>query len=242
MSIPAACEDRAVMNPPAATALLLKWRGSTAAEALDRGLRAAGVHVATVATAYDVVAEAARLGDALRYLIVGVDPFGPGEFRLLPLVRREWPTTVIVAYHSCGFEYKGRLAELVGADIILSAPDAVASFVESVAPQPAAPPPVTREPEAAPASNVETHAPSKAPQSNAKPPPEPAQDVAAAIAEEVTRTEKSGPQAAWQAPADLADELVEDEELPEGEPPGTVELTEEELRLLLSEDEGEDEA
>ncbi len=121
----------------ASASLMIKQPGSYAAEALHRGLRAAGHRVVVTPTVYDAVVEAARAPAPFRYLLAGVDFFGRNEFGLIPLVRREWPETVIVAYHSPGFEHKARVAELLGAHVILATPEEAAAFVESVAPSPA---------------------------------------------------------------------------------------------------------
>ncbi len=120
-------------NITAPVSVLVKQPGSAVAEMLDRGLRDAGVWVVLVPTAYDVVAEAERASAAVDHIVVGVDHFGPGEFRLIPLVRREWPETVVVAYHAPGFEYKGRIAELVGADIVLSTAADASRFLATLA-------------------------------------------------------------------------------------------------------------
>jgi len=129
------------MSQAAAVSLLVKPAGP-AGEVLAQGLRAAGLRVSVVPTVFDAVAEAQRAGGALEYLIVDVDYFGPGEFRLFPLVRREWAAVRLVACHSPGFEYKGRVAELVGADVVVCGVEEISRFIESLAPaQPAAAPP-----------------------------------------------------------------------------------------------------
>jgi len=130
------------MSQTAAVSLVVKPAGP-AGELLVQGLRAAGLRVAVVPTVFDAVAEAQRAGDALAYLIVGVDYFGPGEFRLFPLVRREWPGATLVACHSPGFEYKGRVAELVGADVVVCGMEEISRFIESLAPAQAAAAPRT---------------------------------------------------------------------------------------------------
>lgn len=145
------------MSSTEAICVLVKSSASAMVEALDQGLRAAGRRVIVVPTAYDAIAVAEKLRGVVRHLIVGVDFFGPQEFRLFPLARREWPHMSLVAYVSRGFEYKGHLADLVGADLVLASLDDVARFVESLAttgrPAPAmAPaPPTTPRPGPAPA-------------------------------------------------------------------------------------------
>lgn len=161
MAIAAPQEDVYVADTAAWTSLLVQQADSATGEALLRGLRAAGIRVLAVSTAWDAVVEMERAGGA-RYLLVGIDYFGRDEFRLLPLVRREWPPTVIIAYLSPGFEHLGRIAELVGADVILASVEEASAFVNSLAPGPPpeaqeaaplpdrTPEPVAAEPPAAP--------------------------------------------------------------------------------------------
>jgi CheY-like chemotaxis protein len=116
---------------------LLKQPGATLAEVLDQSLRAAGARVTTATNPYEVLAEAARAEHPFRYILLGVDYFGRDDFRLLPLLRREWPEAFLVAYHSSGFEYKGELAELVGADLVLADEKGLAAFLDSLSARPA---------------------------------------------------------------------------------------------------------
>lgn len=263
------------MNATATTSLLLKSGGAGAAEAIERGLRAAGVRVVCIPTAYDAVAEMDRARGMVRHLILGVDHFGPGEFRLLPLVRREWPEAILVAYHAPGFEYKGRLAELVGADIILSGPDAVAFFIDSqvavaAAPmegvEPEPPPPPVRRPAPAAAVRpmpapvvmprvlpVQEETPASAPSDQPKPPTAAEAIIQRAGQPDDVRGPMPGDPRAERQPAHVAppdlehgaaagepdpfDDLVDDGELASAEVIGTIELTDEELRILLGEDE-----
>ena len=125
------------MRPTLLASLLLKQPGSALAEVLHQSLRAAGARVTTAANPYEVLAEAARAEHPFRYILVGVDYFGRDDFRLLPLVRREWPEAFLVAYHSPGFEYKGELAELVGADLVLADEKGLAAFLKSLSIRPA---------------------------------------------------------------------------------------------------------
>ena len=238
-------KDVPVMNQAAATCVLLKPAGP-AGEALQQALDAAGLRVLVVPTVFDVVAEAERAGEALRYLFVGVDFWSPSEFRLLPLVRREWPGVTVVACHSPGFEYKGRVAELVGADAVLCGIDEMVPFAEGLAaaarpdapreaaPEPAAPAPLAK----AEAVSVEIPPPPAPPAD--KPPASPLQSIPLvqpqpprpASAPPADRAPPAPPQ---DAESDVADEPVESGI--DGEVIGTIELTEEELRLLLGEDE-----
>lgn len=161
MAIAAPQEDVHVADTAARTSLLVQQADSATGEALLRGLRAAGIRVLAVSTVWDAVVEMERAGGA-RYLLVGIDYFGRDEFRLLPLVRREWPPTVIIAYLSPGFEHLGHIAELVGADVILTSVEEASAFVNSLAPGPPpevqeaaplpdrTPEPVAAEPPAAP--------------------------------------------------------------------------------------------
>jgi len=103
------------------------------AQDIERGLRALGMTVIPVATPYDAVSEAARREGAVDRLIVGVDYFGPEAFRVLPLFRREWPDTTLVAYHSPGFEHKGHIAELVGADLVVAGSNDLSRLLQTVA-------------------------------------------------------------------------------------------------------------
>ena len=117
------------MNAHGTATLLVSQAGSDMAHALERGLRAAGRAVTVVTNPLDSVAEAVRAAPPVDCLVVGVDFFDSEAFRLLPLFRREWPDTTIVAYHGPGFEHKGRIAGLVGADVVLSRPAAVLEFL-----------------------------------------------------------------------------------------------------------------
>ena len=238
------------MSHAAAVSLRVKPAGP-AGELLDQGLRAAGLRVAVVPTVFDAVAEAQRAGGALEYLIVGVDYFGPAEFRLFPLVRREWPGATLVACHSPGFEYKGRVAELVGADMVLCGIEEIARFIESQAPaQPAAAPPTptTVQPPHE-AAGKETPAPPLAPVEDARVQTGEGQLAAAppslyllgAKSRSAPAPEASRPPATPAHPpqpvAALPAEPFDAEDTVQGEVIGTIELTEEELRLLLGEDE-----
>jgi hypothetical protein len=191
------------MNHGGSVSLVLKPAGPPG-EALDQALRAAGFCVRVAPTVFDVVTEAHRAGGSLKHLFVGIDHWGPNEFRLLPLVRREWPATTIVAYHSPGFAYKGRVAELVGADAVLGSLDEIVQFIESLAAS------------AEPAAPVE-------------PPPEPPRPASAPPA---GRAAPPQPQ-----PEDSNVEDAAGDDGIDGEVIGTIELTDEELRLLLGEDE-----
>lgn len=246
------------MNPKGGVSLILRPEGP-AGEALDQALRAAGFCVQTVSTVFDIVAEAQRAGESLRHIFVDVDYWGPGEFRLLPLVRREWPGTTIVACYSEGFAYKGRVAEMVGADAVLSGVEALLQFVESLTPpaESAAPP----EPPPAPVARVYVRPHRDAPPAAAAPVAEPA-DLPPSPAPEAGRPSASPLQSIpfMQAQAPLAAtassagqaataqsqftdsevaDAVDDGEGVDGEVIGTIELTDEELRLLLGEDDEE---
>ena len=146
MKTPATLDRALELNATVAACLLVKPAGSAMGETVHRGLLAAGMRVLSVPTVYDAVVEADRMMRpssagpvGLRHFIVGIDFFGQQELRLFPLVRREWPQTLLVAYHSPGFDYKGRLAELLGADVILGSDEDVVRFAESLV-MPAAPP------------------------------------------------------------------------------------------------------
>jgi len=291
-----------------ATSLLVTQRGSAVADGLERGLRALGVPITLVATPYDAVTEAAGRAEPVERLIVGVDFMGPDEFRILPLFRREWPDTCIVAYHSPGFEHKGRIAELVGADLVVAGPEALSRFLRMVVstrpPRPSRATVATpRSSPAAPSSGPGVAAPvrpqhAEAEAALARPAQRPAQprhpsrpapaswtrsaepdakaDMHPAFADALRQgpvrpevrasAEPVGPAAARAAPASPApapappapaasalvpplapksptepphediENLDADDDLARGRVLGTVELTEEELRLLLGED------
>ena len=184
------------MRPTLLASLLLKQPGSALAEVLDQSLRAAGARVTTAANPYEVLAEAARAEHPFRYILLGVDYFGRDDFRLLPLLRREWPEAFLVAYHSSGFEYKGELAELVGADLILADEKGLSAFLKSLSIRPAsARRPATGDvaveaylarPARAPAG-AETPAPAAPESPTAKPRPAPDQDAATRLTEEELR-------------------------------------------------------
>jgi len=238
------------MSQAAAVSLLVKPAGP-AGELLVQGLRAAGLRVAVVPTVFDAVAEAQRAGGALEYLIVGVDYFGPSEFRLFPLVRREWPGATLVACHSPGFAYKGRVAELVGADVVLCGLEEISRFIESLAPAQAAaapPTPATVQPPHE-AARKEAPAPPLAPVEEARvqtgegplAAAPPSLYLLGAKSRSAPAPKASRPPATPAAPpqpvAALPAEPLDAEDMVQGEVIGTVELTEEELRLLLGEDE-----
>jgi len=184
------------MQPTALASLLLKQPGSALAEVLDQSLRAAGARITTAANPYEVLAEAARAEHPFRYILLGVDYFGRDDFRLLLLVRREWPEVFLVAYHSSGFEYKGELAELVGADLVLADEKGLAVFLDSLSIRPAS----ARRPAtggvaakaylarpARAAAGAETPAPAAPESPTAKPRPAPDQDAATSLTEEELR-------------------------------------------------------
>ena len=137
----------APLSPPssgtqAATCLLVRPAASAMSDAIQDGLRAAGLDAAAVSNVFDAVVEAEHAARghhgsparALTQTIVCVDHFGQQDFRLFPLMRREWPETLIVAFHSPGFDYKGRLAELLGADVVLGSAADVAEWAKSLVP------------------------------------------------------------------------------------------------------------
>jgi hypothetical protein len=150
MHKPTGSEDARPMAQATTMAVLVQPSASTVGEAVRLALEAAGLQSIVVPTVFDAVVEIERAAGAVRYLAASVDYFGPQEFRLLPLVRREWPETILIASHSPGFNYKGRLAELVGADVILGSLDDVSRFAAGLpkaateaaaaAPTPAEPP------------------------------------------------------------------------------------------------------
>ena len=253
------------VNATASTALLIKQQGSATGEVLDRGLRAAGHRLVAVTTAYDGVVEAGRAPRPFGHLLVGIDFYGRNEFGLLPLVRREWPETVIVAYHSPGFGHKARIAELLGAHIILATPDQVSTFLEGLAAgamasagpgpffaatqasrqlgaEPESPAPPAAMPREAAAEDgvrplvLADDTPPPAPRlqdvAGREEPPEPVQPVHGRAPEE-------DKEEAWRKPPDAHEPMPvnDDDPLAKGRVIGTVELTEEELRLLLGEDE-----
>jgi hypothetical protein len=255
-------KDRRTVNVQGTATLLVKQAGSEMAHALERGLRATGLPLTVLANPYDAVTEAAT-GDApVEYLVVGVDFFDAEAFRLIPLFRREWPDTTVVAYHSPGFEHKGRIAQLVGADVVVSRPAQLLDLLATLsrqtpptaAPRPAAaragdapapsaapsqtpsrdaaaePPPAPRPPEPSRAPE-----PAEAPRATVPPPPveERGPREHSPTPAEAKQTEPASP-----APAlDETENLDHDEELSQGRVIGTIELTDEELRILLGEDE-----
>jgi len=192
------------VRPTSLASLLLKQPGSALAEVLDQSLRDAGARVTTAANPYEVLAEAARAEHPFRYILVGVDYFGRDDFRLLPLVRREWPEAFLVAYHSPGFEYKGELAELVGADLVLADEKGISAFLESLSMRPVSarravpgsvqakaylawPARTVAEAEKPAPSEVKGSAQAATESPTAKPPPAPAQDAATRLTEEELR-------------------------------------------------------
>ena len=262
----AATEDARLT--PTAASLLVQSAAGPMVEALRRGLLAAGFPVTIVSSVFDAVVEAARAADPIRHFVVGVDLFGEQEFRLFPLVRREWPGALIVAYHSAGFEHKGRLAEVIGADVVLGTFEAVAQFVESLAPSVAATTPhpiplpqkdggegvsassAAQTPSAEPviepmppeAAALLAQAPAEKPAVAAGSPKSGAEALKA-LAAVVTESAPTGQYVAAAGPAAASSQGPQASQPPadtlaDGEVVGTVELTEEELRLLLGEEEG----
>jgi hypothetical protein len=234
------------------------------AEVLVQGLRAAGVRVATTPTVWDAVVEMEHARGA-RCLFVAVDYFGRDEFRLIPLVRREWPETTIVALVGAGFAHQGRLAELVGADVVLGSIDEISAFVSSLAPGP--PPAEPRHarvrppypapagnPPAAPKTDPAIRGPagaattSRAPAAGPAPPAAKAagpvatspalEALAAALLSRTADSQAKPPPPAPPAQNPPADLAGNDASMTGGRVIGTIEVTEEELRLLLGEDEG----
>ena len=251
------------MNSAAPGCLLVAPTGSPMGEALRQRLRAAGAHLIEAPTVFDAVIEAERAAGAISHLIVGVDWFGQQEFRLFPLLRREWPRILIVAWHSPGFDYKGRLAELIGADVVLGSIEDVSQFAKDLSessPVPAAPAPpaapeppskvVLPEPQVSRAADVsQSIAVLRKPVRPAEPKAKPPYDLAAlkaAVIEEPVPVAESKPEPSPLpppsplAPAALETDLAPGDELLEGEVVGTIELTEEELHLLLGEGEVEE--
>ena len=215
-------------------------------DAIQDGLRAAGLNAAVVSNVFDAVVEAehaaqAQAGSparALTHAIICVDHFGQQDFRLFPLMRREWPETLIVAFHSPGFDYKGRLADLLGADVVLGSTADVAEWAKSLVPAAGE----IRPTPTAPAAPVEPPA-RLAPE---PPPPPPLSaptglSPAAAyqyLAHAPALPSESPPTAALPAAQSKTrpGEPAADDEWVEGNVIGTVELTEDELRLLLGEE------
>jgi len=184
------------VRPTALASLLLKQPGSALAEVLYQSLRAAGARVTTAANPYEILAEAARAEHPFRHILLGVDYFGREDFRLLPLLRREWPEAFLVAYHSSGFEYKGELAELVGADLVLTDEKGLSAFLKNLSIRPAS----ARRPAtggvqveaclarpARSAAGAETPAQAAPESPTAKPPPAPDQDAATHLTEDELR-------------------------------------------------------
>jgi hypothetical protein len=261
-------------------------------DAIQDGLRAAGLRASAVSNVFDAVVEAehaARGHDgsparALTQILVCVDHFGQQDFRLFPLLRREWPGTLIVAFHSPGFDYKGRLADLLGADVVLGSAADVAEWAKSLVPSAGEPPTAPVEPPARPAPEPPPPpaAPTGLPPSAAyqylvrapKPlraaadpaPPQPsapesAPPPASVHQQPLARASSAGPaevKAAAPGPrltpsAEAVAALLKSlphrfapkpvqpparDELVGGDVIGTIELTEDELRLLLGEEEG----
>ena len=258
-----AYEETDTMSQAGGISLILRPAGP-AGEVLEHALRAIGLSVRVAPTVFDIVTEAQRAQGGLQHLFVGVDHWGPAEFRLLPLVRREWPATIVVAYCSPGFAYKGRVAELVGADAVLTSIDEMMRFVEGLAssaepaqpfeppPEPAQPAPVAKAPASRPIESPPPVA-AAAPSAAAKPAAEPAAEPAVAAPPAAAAPPEPPPPApdATKPPASPvqsipllrpqyaeseADDAAGGDDF-DGEVIGTIELTDEELRLLLGEDE-----
>jgi len=249
-------EDCPTVNANGFVTLLVKQAGSATADAIARGLRAAGLPLLIVTAPYDAVTEAARTNVPVRHLVVGVDYFDAEAFRLLPLFRREWPTTTIVAYHSPGFEHKGRVAGLVGADVVLSRPAEVLAFLGTLAahedrPRAPRPHPAWSAEAAAPAPQPADQAIARvAPSAAASPASETAEAARPAVPSQPPEAEAAArepsppepePVVEDEAPplpstAEEIENLDRDRELATGRVIGTVELTDEELRILLGEE------
>ena len=280
MASPPGTKDAPAVTPTRPVAVLIKQAGASAPDALERGLRAAGLDVVLAPSPLDAVTESARTPGGLRYLVLGVDYFGPEQFRLFPLFRREWPDTVLVAYHSDGFEHKGRIARLVGADMVLARPEDVFYFLETLlvgergvtvatAPAPAAPesaeeaadtvtptevarteaPPAPAAVEPGPAPAEEAAETDRPPREAGHPDPsepprephhEPPRQAHRAVAEppvpEPAPSSAHGCCEGDDAVGALAANATDDALLGAGSGPDAIELTDEELRVLLGED------
>ena len=213
------------MKPSGSTALLVKQPGSALAEILHQSLRAAGARVTMAANPYEVLAEAARAEHPFRYILVGVDYFGRDDFRLLPLLRRVWPEAFLVAYHSSGFEYKGELAELVGADLVLADEKGLSAFLKSLSTRPAS----ARRP-ATGGVAVEAYL------------ARPARAAAGAETPAPSEVEGPAPAAPECAPPKKVPDTVFPKKVPDtilGDQDAATRLTEDELRLLLGEEDQE---
>ena len=228
------------LSPPssgtqAATCLLVRPAASAMSDAIQDGLRAAGLDAAVVSNVFDAVVEAEHAAQgqagspakALTQTIVCVDHFGQQDFRLFPLMRREWPETLIVAFHSPGFDYKGRLAELLGADVVLGSAADVAEWAKSLVP-------AAGEPPARPAPEPPPSPPPSAP--TGLPPAAAYQYLAQAPEPPPAANASSPPPSAPPAEVKPAAPPPDDDEWVEGDVIGTIELTEDELRLLLGEE------
>jgi hypothetical protein len=217
---------------------MVRPAASAMSDAIQNGLRAAGLDAAVVSNVFDAVVEAehaaqAQAGSPARALtqtIVCVDHFGQQDFRLFPLMRREWPETLIVAFHSPGFDYKGRLAELLGADVVLGSAADVAEWAKRLVPAapavveirptptaPAAPvePPAHQAPEP-PARTPSTDAPPAAYQYLARAPEPPSAPPVQAVAPPDRTSVNGSGQAAPPGPPAM------DEPRPEASPPANA--------------------
>ena len=268
----------APLSPPssgtqAATCLFVRPAASAMSDAIQDGLRAAGLRATVVSNIFDAVVEAEHAARghagsparAFTHAIVGVDHSGQQDFRLFPLLRREWPETLIVAFHSPGFDYKGRLAELLGADVVLGNAADVAEWAKSLVSTAGGPPAAQIEPPDRPAPEPPAQTPSTdSPPSaayqyltRAPEPPQPTAPVhkpplaqASSAAPTEVKPAAPGPRLtpAAEAVAALLKSLPHRfspkpahpparDELAGGDVIGTIELTEDELRLLLGEEE-----
>ena len=272
---------RTVRTAGDAASLLVRQEGSPLAEAAHQALLAAGCRVAVAATTYDAVAEADRLGPTLAHVFVGVDFLSLDDLRFIPLVRREWPHAKVIAYHGPAYAHKGRLAEILGADVVANTWEQMTQIVTGLTqsaantPAPASPPapaaaqavpvaiPVTPSPAAMlaealrpAASAASAEAPMSAhlshdtaaaiaaaalalrqmrtaPAAVSPPAASPAVRTPAPVAAHAAASARSGATAA----DPLRDLVEDDEDLADSQILGTIELTEEELRLLLGEGE-----
>ncbi len=245
------------------TALLLRHPGSAFADVLAQSLGAAGVRVTSVTRPYDVLIAAERAPGPYRYVILGLDGFSRDEFRLLPILQREWPDSRRVVYHSAGFEYKARLAEFLGADLVLEGLDGISALLEALDAETTEPlpdlqlPPPRHPPEARPARAGRSRtAPSRPPHTE-PPTPEEAEPPTPEEAEPADRSasgvaEPPIPAAGLHLEDAMASPL-EPEMVAAGDDDGDgggdglafafdddeipeIELTDEELRILLAEE------
>ncbi|MBN2582122.1 MAG: hypothetical protein JXL80_03575 [Planctomycetes bacterium] len=91
-----------------------------------------GCAVTRTEDVYHAVVTLARDHARFAVAIVAVDFLNRDELRLFPMAKRRWPALRLVAVSRPAFAYKASIAELAGADLVITDIEAVAPLVETL--------------------------------------------------------------------------------------------------------------